>query len=381
MLCTSIETRRVEAVDAISAIEWDGLVPPGDLFCSHAWLRHLDEAAGRRPVLTVSIGSRVTGATALWEGEPMPGLFYLPEFFPELSGPWQHPFVWLGARRSVRNGLICTAGPQRSATLSHLLAGSLHYARENGRAGVVMPYLPVSAARELGRAHPAAHVLLHSAEATVAVPPHGTADLVAHAGGHNRKRRRRELRDFTAAGFTLEWVDLTPEIEAAIAPLIAATRRRYGNGQGVVWMLRVFAAQRRVGLLDHAKVLLCHRNGRLATVAVCYRHGDSLHGRYFGADDAVSRDGYPYFVTTCYAPIDYAAHNGLPRLFLSTSSLEAKIRRGATVEPLAAVVLLDNDELHVERVRVHNRDLARGYRDRFPKYLSSLSRDWLDFLS
>ncbi|MEV5839816.1 peptidogalycan biosysnthesis protein [Nocardia sp. NPDC052112] len=379
MLCTSIETRRVEAVDAIGAVEWDDLVPPGELFCSYAWLRHLDEVAGPHPVLTISIGNRITGATALWDGEQTPGLFHLPEFFPKVPGPWQRTFVWLGARRSVRNGLICTAGPQRSATLAHLLAGSLDYARENGHVGVVMPYLPVSAARELGRAHPAAHVLLHAAEATVAVPPRGTADFVEHAGGHNRKRRLRELRDFAAADFTLEWVDLTVEIEAVIAPLIAATRRRYGSGQGVAWMLGVFAAQRRVGLLDHAKVLLCHRNGRLATVAVCYRHGDSLHGRYFGADEAVSRDGYPYFVTTCYAPIDYAAHNGLSRLFLSTSALEAKIRRGATVEPLAAVVLLDDGELDVEHVRAHNRDLAHGYRDRFSKYLSSLSRDWLDF--
>ncbi|MEU7630629.1 peptidogalycan biosysnthesis protein [Nocardia sp. NPDC049220] len=377
---TSIGTRLVEAVEAIDAVEWDGLVPAGELFCSHAWLRHLDEAAGPQPVLTIGTGERITGATAIWDGEQASGLFYLPDFFPELAGPWQRPFVWLGARRSVRNGLICTTGSQRSASLSGLLAGALDYAREHGRAGVVMPYLPVSAAREFGRAHPAAHVLLHSAEATVAVPAQGAAELLTRSSGHNRKRRRRELRDFSAAGFTLEWVDLTPEIEAAIAPLIADNRRRYGNGDGVSWMHRVFAAQRRVGLFGNAKVLLCSRDGALATVAVCYRHGDSLHGRYFGSHGSVSRDGYPYFVTTCYAPIDYAAQHGFRRLFLSTSALEAKIRRGAVVEPLAAVVLLDDDELDGERVRTHNRDLARGYRDRFPGYLSSLSHDWLEFL-
>ncbi|WP_330250283.1 peptidogalycan biosysnthesis protein [Nocardia sp. NBC_00565] len=380
MLGTSIDMRLVEAVDAISAVEWDALVRPGDLFCSHAWLRHLDLASGPHPVLTISVGNRIAAATVLWDGEQTPGLFHLPDFFPKVSGPWRRPFVWLGARRSVRNGLIGVAGSQRSVVLSHLLTGALDYAREHRRAGVVMPYLPLSAAREFGRAHPDAHVLLHSAEAIVAVPAHGTSDVVAQASGHNRKRRRRELRDFTAAGFTAEWVDLTPDIEAAIAPLIAATRHRFGNGQGVDWMRRVFAAQRRVGLLDHTKVLLCHRAGRPATVAVCYRHGDSLHGRYFGADEALGKDGYAYFVTTCYAPIDYAAHIGAPRLLLATSSLEAKIRRGATVEPLAAVVLLDDAELDIDSVRAHNTDLARGYWDRFTKYESSLSRDWLDFL-
>ncbi|MEV5650497.1 peptidogalycan biosysnthesis protein [Nocardia sp. NPDC052254] len=374
-------TQLVDTAAAIDAVEWDDLVGPGDLFCSHAWLRHLDEAATAQQVVTVRAEGRLIGAAPLWDGESEPGLFHLPSFFPGLPGPWQHPFVWLGARRSVRNGLICVRGPRRAPTLSQLLNGGREHAKENGRAGVILPYLPVDAATELARAHPGAQVLLHSADAVIAVPEHGTAELVANASGHNRKRRRRELREFASAGFSLEWVDPTPEVIAAIVPLITATRRRYGSRQGDEWLHRVFAAQRRVGLLEDAKVLLCRRNNALATVAVCYRHGDSLHGRYFGADETRSRDGYPYFVTTCYAPIDYAAQQRLPRLFLSTSSLEAKIRRGATIEPLAAVVVLADGELDIARAATHNSELARAYLDRFTGYSASLSSDWLDFLS
>ncbi|MFQ6392669.1 peptidogalycan biosysnthesis protein [Nocardia sp. KC 131] len=381
MLRTSSETHGIESLDTIAAAEWDSLVQPGDLFCSYAWLRHLDEATTPHRVVTMRVDGRLTGAMPMWDGEQEPGLFWLPDFFAGLAGPWEEPFVWLGARRAVRNGLICVDGPQRSTTLRRLLAESVEYAKVSGRAGAIMPYLPVAAATELARAAPDAVCLLHSAEATVGVPPQGMDDILANANGHNRKRRRRELREFTGTGHTLEWTDITTEVADSIAPLIANTRRKYGTTDDAEWMRRVFAAQRRVGLLDVAQAVLCRRNGRLIAAAVCYRHADSLHGRYFGAAEDAIRDGYPYFVTTCYAPIDYAARNGLRQVFLSTSSLEAKLRRGATAEPLAAVVIPVHGAPKTADVRSHNQRVALDYRSRFAAYSSSMSPRWLDFLS
>jgi hypothetical protein len=142
-----------------------------------------------------------------------------------VTGPWWKQFVWLGARRSVRNELICLNGPSRSRALTQLLAGAVDYARAARKAGIVLPYLSIGAAEELARAHPAAHAVLHSAEATVTVPPHGVHDLMAQVSYHNRKRRRRELHEFTASGHRLTWTELTPDVAARIAPLIAATRR------------------------------------------------------------------------------------------------------------------------------------------------------------
>jgi len=164
-----------------------------------------------------------------------------------------------------------------------------------------------------------------------------------------------------------------------IAPLIAATRSKYGSDHGVDWMHRVFAAQYHVGLCDQAHVLLCHHNDDLVATEVCYRQGDSLHARYFGAREGMSRRGYLYCVSALYAPVDFAARAGLSRVFMSTSALEAKVRRGATLCPLTAVVVLVDQDLDREHVDAHNRRTAVDYLRRFERYASSLSPDWLQF--
>jgi hypothetical protein len=55
----------VASVDAISATDWDAIVGPRDLFGSHAWLRHLDEAVAAHEVLTVWTDDRLTAAAPI----------------------------------------------------------------------------------------------------------------------------------------------------------------------------------------------------------------------------------------------------------------------------------------------------------------------------
>ncbi|WP_169811871.1 peptidogalycan biosysnthesis protein [Nocardia grenadensis] len=371
----------VEAVRSVAATEWDGLVAPGDLFCGHAWLRHLDEAVAPHSAVLVRRAGVLAAALPLWDASHEEGtLFRLPELFPHVPELGRADLLWAGARRAVRNGVLSETGPTRSATLRYLLAASVDHARECRRDGVIIPYLPVRTARELAAAHPHASLLLHSAEATVHIPQDPASDPRPPTTGHNRKRRRRELRDFAATGHTLEWTGLTAEVADRVAPLIANTRAKHGSTGGVAWMRRIFDAQRRAGLDAAAATLLCRREDALVAAAVCYRHGNSLHGRYFGADESAGRAGAAYFVTTCHAPVVYARAHGLHRVHLSTSALEAKVRRGATVEPLAAVVLLDRDRLHPHTVEAHNRKFAAGHRDRFSDYAALLDPRWLDFI-
>jgi hypothetical protein len=75
--------------------------------------------------------------------------------------------------------------------------------------------------------------------------------------------------------------------------------------------------------------------------------------------------------------VDYAASRGLRRANLSITSLEAKIRRGASLEPLAAVVL-NNDGVPPDRDadRAHNQRVALAYRERYATYAPSLSPAW-----
>ncbi|MCI2422508.1 peptidogalycan biosysnthesis protein [Saccharopolyspora sp. K220] len=384
MTSTQTATRVVDATADVPETDWDRLNRSGDLFCRHAWLRHLDHATDRphRAVLTHD-GTTLIGALPFWEGEHDDALFSLPDFFPDIPGHWkQHPFTWLGTRRSTCNGLLAARNGHRANTLAHLLTTALDVATAEGRGGVIMPYLPVTAAKELATAHPAARMLLHSADTTVHVPPDGANALFRQARRHNQQRRRAELRDFARAGHTLEWTDLTPAVTDAVAPLIAATRRKHGNSNsnGTAWMRRVFAAQRDTGLLDDAKAVLCLRHGQLAFATICYRHAATLYARYFGADDTAPRTGSPYFVMNFHALVDYAANEGLRRVHLSVSSLEAKVRRGARLDPLAAVVVPAHDDIDEHLALAHNHRFAQEILHRFTDYRAAMSDDWLSFL-
>jgi hypothetical protein len=57
-----------QSVDAISATDWDAIVGLRDLFGSHAWLRHLDQAVAAHEVLTVWMDDRLTAAAPIWDG-------------------------------------------------------------------------------------------------------------------------------------------------------------------------------------------------------------------------------------------------------------------------------------------------------------------------
>lgn len=366
----------VTPISSLTATDWDRQVTEGDLFCSYAWLRHLDEVSAPHSAVVVWRGKRLVAAMPFWEpGRGEGDLFELSGFFPELPEIALARMLWAGTRRSVRNGVVCETGPSRHSDLKYLLAAVLDHALAARYDGVIIPYITVDAAEELVASHPRAQLLLHSADATVYISQYGPDGLGQSRSGHNRKRRRREIRDFFAAGHSVLWTRLTADVAAEVAPLVANVRSKHGGGGGVDWMNQVFETQRKFGLDESAAVLMCRRDGVLVATAVCYRHADALHGRYFGAVESAGRVGSPYFYTTCHAPVVYAARAGLRRVHLSTSSLEAKARRGATLEPLAAVLLM-RDEPDVASIDFHNRKFANEYRNRFAGHLSALGRAW-----
>lgn len=375
------EVRWCSSLDGISAVAWDALAAADDLYACHAWLRHLEYAAGPAPVLTCWMGGELLGALPVWEGErDNPGLFHLPDLFPGLAGPWRRRFRWIGTRRSVHNTVVCTSGIHRTTVMNQLLGAVVADAEASGMAGVIMPYMPVSAAGELAANHPDARVVLHAAEAVIDIPADGIDGIRRRVGRHNRKRRRQELLAFARVGHTLEWADITGSVVEDAAVLIANNRRKYGSIQGPEWLHRVFDAQRRTGLLDDAVALLCRRSERLSAAVICYRRDSGLHVRYFGDDGTEdNRRGRVYFVLGCHAPMEYAVRAGLRRVHLSTSSLEAKVRRGATLEPLAAVVLLcGGDSPARAAVQRHNRRVVDEYRQRFVDHPSALGPAWLN---
>lgn len=363
------------SVAELDADEWDALVRDADFFHSYRWLRGLDNALGPAELLTVSGPAGVTGGCALWDGEERPGLFYLPDLFAGLPGPWHERFLWVGARRATHNELPAARGSRRQRALGALLDSALRLASERRLAGIVIPYMPLVRAREAASTCAGACVLLHSAEAVQYVPPGGFAEMLASWRSHNRMRTNAELAAFARCGNRAEEMPLTMALVDRAARLIAATRAKYHGLEGEDWIRRLFDGQRRAGLLDQAIAMVAWRDdGRMAGISVCYRFGRVLHLRYYGSDYSLAEHDFRYFTLCYYLPPDYAARHGLTQARLSISALEAKARRGALVEPLAALVAFTGSPtLPPDIVRRHNKDFAAALRRQLP---SRLGPDW-----
>jgi predicted N-acyltransferase len=354
--------------------EWDRVVDDQNFYQSHAWLRGLEYLWGSRGIIAGRVGSELVGALPIWAGEhDTPGLFHLSSMFGDVPGQWKARFLWLGSHRGVSNGLI--VAPGNIAVLGELLDYAWSTAARAGLAGVVMPYVPIGKAVALAAHHPAAHVLLHSAEAEMVVPPDGFAGHLATLCRRDRIKQRAELRQFHSTGNSVTWTPLTGAVVAQAADLITQNRARYGSGQGREWMNRSFAAQERSGVLGQATAGLCRREGRTIAIMVCYRFRSRLYARYFGFDYATTKPRHEYFVLSYSMALDYAARQGFRRYHLATSALDVKIRRGADLIPQAAVVLPVTDWwLAPEAVRGHNHRFAARFHIRFGHRLGCL--DW-----
>jgi hypothetical protein len=202
----------------------------------------------------------------------------------------------------------------------------------------VWPYLTGAHALEAAACHPLAQAVLCTADTFVPVPAGGMRALEAAARSKDRRLWRREQEQF-ARSATVEWTPLTAEVCTRITPLLAATRAKYGAGGGSALIHRTLQAQLDTGVAGQAVVALARtrHDHVVRAAAVFYRHGSTLHGRYWGTDPAAPPGAY--FALTIYQAIDWAARHGMRRLHLSVSATAAKTRRGAQATPLALVHL------------------------------------------
>jgi len=322
--------------------EWDALVSDQDFFNSHGWLASLDYALGEGDVFTLYGNAGLLGGSALWDGEKQPGLFYLPDYFPGLDGPWQEPFLWVGARRSTHNEIPCVRGRRRGEILSTIAKTLAHLAKRRGYYAAIVPYMPLSQALEVAKSYPHARVIMHSAEATLAVPVGGLDSQLQLQRSHHRVRAKAELTAFSRLGNRVEWCQLDESLLESATELIANNREKYGSHQGPDWMRRIFDGQKKSSVIGAAVAAVAKRGDEISGVTIFYRFGDTLHARYYGSNYQISDNDFRYFVLTYYHSLDYAAKNGIRECRLSISALGAKALRGAAIEPLAALLLFEN---------------------------------------
>ncbi|MFF7587996.1 hypothetical protein ACFZCK_11000 [Kitasatospora purpeofusca] len=362
----------------IDSAAWDRLVGADNFYGSHRWVRSTHLASGGDPVVTASAAGVLLGVLPTWPGEGGGDeMFSLPGILPGMAAADGGRQLWLGTRRSVRNELLCVRGPQRRPVLRALLGRALDLASDRGDDGVVMAYLAGEDALELAAAHPRARALLHSADTYLPVPPGGAGELSARADQHSRTRRRSEMRAFQRTGTVIKTVRPTEDIVPRIAYLIAQNRARHGSPGGPQVVLDALNAQRATGLLDDAVAFLGLRGTDLVAATLCYGHGDRLYARYFGYDYTGTAPTNEYFLLTYHAPLDYAAECGFRRYRTAISAWDVKVRRGARLTPLAAVVLpLRGAVCTPARQREHNITVAGRWRELARTHPLAMGPEW-----
>ncbi|CAN3978306.1 GNAT family N-acetyltransferase [Kitasatospora purpeofusca] len=375
----AIGTRVHPDAHGVDPAAWDRLVGADNFYGSHRWVRSTHLASGGDPVVTASASGVLLGVLPTWPGEGGEDeMFSLSGILPGLAaavgGGRQ---LWLGTRRSVRNELVCVRGPRRRPVLRALLGRALELAADRGDDGVVMAYLAGEDALELAAAHPRARALLHSADTYLPVLPGGAGELTARADQHTRTRRRSEMRAFQRTGTVIKTTRPTEDVVARIADLIAQNRTRHGSSGGPQAVLDALNAQRATGLLDNAVAFLGLRGTDLVAATVCYEHGDRLYARYFGYDYTSTAPTNEYFLLTYHAPLDYAAECGFRRYRTAISAWDVKVRRGARLTPLAAVLLpLRGAVCTPARQREHNMTAAGRWRELAGRHLQAMGPEW-----
>jgi predicted N-acyltransferase len=344
---------------------WDALTDPdGGFYTSYRWIRSLELVHGAQPVLAVAAEGRLRGVLPTWTstGSDNSGLFSLPEMTRGLIAVPSRQALWLGPRRATAAAITCERGAARTRILAALMETARRSAAEQHLAGAVWPYLSGAQALEAAACHPLAQAVLHTADTAVAVPGDGMRAIEDSARSKDRRQWHRERALFARSG-SVEWVTLTAEICTRIAPLLAATRDKYGSAGGTSLMLRTLTAQLASGVAEQAAVALAraHDDDTVRAAAVFYRHGTTLYGRYWGTDEKAPP--YAYFNLTLYEAVDHAARQGLRRLHLSVPATAAKRSRGAQTAPLALVYLPAAPDARIDTriLHQHNRRTAQEW--------------------
>ncbi|OSL74978.1 hypothetical protein EAXG_01510 [Escherichia coli TA054] len=361
-------------IECIERDQWDSLVTDHNFFNSHGWLAALDYSLGEGEIFTLYGSAELLGGCALWGGENQPGLFYLPDFFSGLEGPWQQPFMWAGARRSTHNEIPCIRGTRRANTLFAIANGLAQLAKHRGYYATVIPYMPLRQALEVAQLYPHARVLMHSAEASLTVPAGGLDSQLRQLRCRPRARVRAEMAAFIRSGNTVEWCDLDERLLNQAAELIANNRKKYGSHQEADWMRRIFDGQKKSSIISTAIAAVARRDNQIVGITIFYRRGDSLHARYYGSDYQTDDNDYRYFVLSYYLSLDYAAKSGISECRFSISALAAKAQRGAKIEPLAALLLFENiPPLSTNACEYYNHLFYQRYLQQHGTHLTS---DW-----
>ncbi|MCA8920686.1 MAG: GNAT family N-acetyltransferase [Planctomycetes bacterium] len=327
--------RFVEGVADVAPAAWNRLVGPENPCFEWAFLRALEEdsaipSAGVLPVhATCWRGDALIAAVPLyvkgdgrgefiydyawWRLAAAHGLAYYPKLIsmaPFTPVPGSH--------------LLVAPGEDRLALFATLLPVIEDWARESKLTGIHFLYVPDDEAQLLQDCG-----YLRRLSLQLMWENHGYAsfgDYLARFRHKDRVKIKRDRRRLEEQGLTLvsrRGAELTSADAEAMRRFYLNTCAEHGTGSDYLGP----GSWARLFELWADRLVLCgaQREGEWVGASLCYQHGDTLYGRYWGADEQLSG---LYFNLAFYAPIELAIASGWTRFFAGAGLSRSKFSRG-----------------------------------------------------
>lgn len=344
--------------------DWDRLAAQASFVTGRRFLASVDGAATFR--VEVTDGERLVAAMPGWIARGTGHAYLEPTRILAELGPGAGPHVVLGAPWGFAAELLADEPPPDA--ISALEGACLEHAEAVGASGVVALHLDDRSLSLL--ANPLA--VLVGYDAVIDAAPDLGAWLAA-LPRHRRGRVRAELMAFERAGLRTA-IEHDVRCIAELVPIVCASEARHGHPIDPGVLAAAFMDQReRFG--DAFRMFTARdRHGRLVAGATAFVDGDALRMRVCGV---AGGDAFEYFHVAYYAPLAHAGALGCTRVHLGMESYEAKLLRGARLEPRWAAELGGRVAWDRAAVRRWNaRKLAEldALRARFPRAMPAEQR-------
>lgn len=329
--------RTVGRLADVAREDWDSLVADDGFYLSYDWLRYLEgESSDRSWYLLCMDSGILVGALVLSRVDNVVAPMYRAGRFSELLGVDGTVLVASGTRGYRSNLLLAPSAADRREILGELLAEAVRVGRQEGCAGIVLPFLTTSALAEVASVA-RVRAAFEAPEAEIMDCAASLDAYAAHASQRVRQRIRAESARFAAAGWVIRQRRLDDCWED-VARLLYNLQRKYGHEDTQQVLDNALAGQAR-NLSSRSVVFTCEDDRQVAGATVCYQWRTTLYGRLAGFDYGQLRGAFEYFNTAIYAPVGYAGETGLRRYHLGLGSWEAKAFRGALLRPLWSAVI------------------------------------------
>lgn len=303
---------------------WDKIVDPESFYCSSGWLNVQSSVSKHRLFLvTVFADATLIGGTPIYVQSEQ-GL---------------DSVCKVGSVSGNRN-TISTAkdfSTRRPEIIRGIVNALLAWCSVRTIGGVVFEFQTADVISSVEDELGSGVFERHEYSQGVLVPKGRTCEEYLSSLGRKGKAPLKELRRFREVGLTVELVDSGEYINTCVQ-LMHNTALKYNQKMTKEYLRQITQAQ--IDLLpDNMRVFACFDESRkVIGVALAFEWKGNLFARVAGFDYGATEQ-YPavYFNVACYALVDAVAGEYDSVVHLGLGSLEAKLRRGASLERLTSL--------------------------------------------